>query len=72
MPEAAAKPGPARPLALLVTGDAEPPGTERWIRIVRWAALAVFAAVPPLGFLAQPYAGRIVWTIVVAALPSSL
>src|SRR6266850_7594192 len=69
MSEAAAKPGVARPLALLVAGEAEPPATERWIRNLRWTALAVFAGVPLLGFLAQPYAGRVVWTIVIAALP---
>ncbi len=69
MPEAAAKTDSARPLPLLAKGEAEPPESETWIRRLRWAALAVFAAVPFLGLLAQAYAGRIVWTIVIAALP---
>lgn len=69
MAEAAGKPAPARPLPLLARVEAEPPQTETMIRTVRWAALAVFGAVPLLGLAAQPYAGRVVWTIVIAALP---
>jgi hypothetical protein len=42
---------------------------EWWVEIVRWIALAVFIAVPVFAWLAQPFAGRVVWTIVVAALP---
>jgi len=40
-----------------------------WVEIVRWVALAVFIALPFFAFLFQAFAGRVVWTIVVAALP---
>jgi hypothetical protein len=39
------------------------------VEILRWIALAVFIAVPVFAALAQPWAGRVVWTIVIAALP---
>src|SRR5436189_5822789 len=42
---------------------------ERWVEWIRALALAVFVAVPIIGFLYQQLAGRIVWTMVVAALP---
>src|SRR6266850_5708490 len=69
MSDAAAKPAPARPLPLLAKKETAAPESDGWIGQVRWAALAVFAAVPLIGFTAQPFAGRIVWTIVVAAIP---
>lgn len=40
-----------------------------WIKPIKWTALAVFIFVPVLGFFVQPFAGRIVWTIVVASIP---
>jgi hypothetical protein len=45
--------------------------SEWWVEPLKWVALAVFIAVPVFGHLAvmQPYAGRIVWTMVVASLP---
>lgn len=42
---------------------------EWWVGVLRWAALAVFVAIPALTPFAQPLAGRAVWTIAVAALP---
>jgi hypothetical protein len=44
---------------------------EWWVEPLKWAALAVFIAIPVLAHqeFMQPYAGRVVWTIVVAALP---
>jgi Cyclic nucleotide-binding domain len=44
-------------------------GAERWIAPLRWAALAVFIAVPVVAPLARSLAGRLVWTVFVAALP---
>jgi Cyclic nucleotide-binding domain len=40
-----------------------------WVEVLRWIALAVFIIVPIFAFLVQSLAGRIVWTVVVAALP---
>lgn len=45
------------------------PASEPWIEPVRWGALVVFVAVPIFSLLVQSLAGRVVWTIVVAALP---
>src|SRR5215210_2788058 len=42
---------------------------EWWVEPIRWTALAVFIAVPVFAHMMQRYAGRIVWTVVVAALP---
>src|ERR1051325_1728280 len=42
---------------------------EWWVEPIKWVALAVFIAVPVFAHMMQPYAGRIVWTVVVAALP---
>jgi hypothetical protein len=44
---------------------------EPWVEPIKWAALVVFLAVPLFAHLPvmQPFAGRVVWTIVVAALP---
>jgi hypothetical protein len=43
--------------------------TEWWVPPVRRAALAVFLAVPVVSLLVRPLAGRLVWTIAIAALP---
>src|SRR5262245_49139545 len=40
-----------------------------WLATLRWAALAVWLVIPVLGLLAQPVAGRLVWTVAVASLP---
>ena len=45
------------------------PATIWWVEFLRWAALAVFVALPIFGYFFRGLAGRIVWTIVVAALP---
>lgn len=42
---------------------------EWWVEPLKWAALAVFIIVPIFALLAQSLAGRVVWTMVVAALP---
>jgi hypothetical protein len=40
-----------------------------WIEPIRWAALAVFIAIPLFAYFFQDYAGGVVWTVVVASLP---
>jgi hypothetical protein len=52
-----------------VSNSAAEVGAEWWVEILKWGALAVFVAVPVFSLLVQPLAGRVVWTIVVAALP---
>lgn len=53
------------------TPDTRAESQERlwWVEVLRWAALLVFVAIPVFGYLVQPWAGRVVWTIAVAALP---
>jgi CRP-like cAMP-binding protein len=46
-----------------------PPSVEWWVEPIKWVAVAVFLAIPIFAFLVQAYAGRVVWTVVVAALP---
>jgi hypothetical protein len=42
---------------------------EPWVAAVARAALVVWVAIPIVGILAQPIAGRLTWTVAVAALP---
>jgi hypothetical protein len=42
---------------------------EWWVEPIRWAALAVFIAIPIFAYFFQDYAGGMVWTVVVASLP---
>jgi polyferredoxin len=44
---------------------------EWWVEPIKWVALAVFLSIPLFAHLEvmQPIAGRVVWTMVVAALP---
>jgi hypothetical protein len=42
---------------------------EGWVEPVRQIALGVFVAVPILALLIPSIAGRVVWTILIAALP---
>src|SRR5215510_10974153 len=42
---------------------------EWWVHPLRWAALIVFIAIPLFAHFFQRFAGRVVWTIAVAALP---
>src|SRR5918996_1938096 len=42
---------------------------EWWVEPIRWAALAVFIAIPPFAYFFPDYAGGVVWTVVVASLP---
>lgn len=60
MPSAA----PADARARLKSEDA-----EWWVEPLKWAALAIFIGVPVFTLLVQALAGRVVWTMVVAALP---
>src|SRR5688572_23507028 len=48
---------------------AKEPQGERWLVPVKWFALVVFVCLPIFSWLAQPLAGRLVWTVVVASLP---
>jgi len=45
---------------------------EVWLEALRWCALAVFVALPVVGFLAPPLAGRVVWTIVLPVVPLTI
>jgi hypothetical protein len=69
----AAPRSPATPTKSLPVGSRrrEETSVEWWVEPIKWVALAVFLAVPLFAHLAvmQPFAGRIVWTMVVAALP---
>jgi hypothetical protein len=49
----------------------EEANVEWWVEPIKWVALVVFLSVPLFAHLAvmQPVAGRVVWTVVVAALP---
>lgn len=40
-----------------------------WVECLRWIALAIFIALPIFGYFFRSLAGRVVWTIIVAALP---
>src|SRR6186713_1986230 len=59
--------GTRRPLPLAEPAAARDP--EWWVDPLRWAALAVWLGIPAFALLAQPYAGRVVWTVAVASLP---
>ena len=48
---------------------AEEKRPEWWLGGLRWAALAVFVAIPVAAPFARGAAGRVVWTMLVAALP---
>jgi hypothetical protein len=70
----AAPRSPATPTAKNLPAAAkrkEEANVEWWVEPIKWAALVVFLAVPLFAHLPvmQPFAGRIVWTVVVAALP---
>jgi hypothetical protein len=45
------------------------PKTEWWIGPVSWFALAVFITLPVFAYSVQGLAGRVVWTMIVAAVP---
>ncbi len=42
---------------------------EAWLEALRWCALAVFVAMPVLGYLAPGLIGRVFWTVALASLP---
>jgi hypothetical protein len=42
---------------------------EWWVMPLRWLALGVWVGIPILALVAQPIAGRVVWSIVITALP---
>jgi hypothetical protein len=60
---------PARAALPVFAGAVKETGSAGWVQVLRWVALAVFVAVPVFCFLAPKYAGRVVWTMVVASLP---
>src|ERR1044072_2400417 len=43
--------------------------TEWWVTPIGWGALGIFLSIPIITPFAQRYAGRAVWTIVVAGIP---
>lgn len=43
--------------------------SEWWVEVLKWIALAVFVGLPLFAYFLPAMAGRVVWTIVVAALP---
>jgi hypothetical protein len=57
--------------AEIVTQSSRPAAERRaaWVRALQPAALIVWLAIPVLGLLAQPLAGRLVWTFIVPGLP---
>jgi hypothetical protein len=60
----------SKPLPLITNAQgAEEPDDKWWMRVIAWVALAVFIGVPIFSLLVPTLAGRVVWTIVVAALP---
>ena len=69
-PRPSAAPTTGRQLPIASKRAAEH-GAEWWVESLKWVALAVFIAIPVFAHLPfmQPYAGRVVWTIVVASLP---
>ncbi|HUQ33191.1 MAG TPA: hypothetical protein VM095_13805, partial [Pyrinomonadaceae bacterium] len=63
---------PATPTRNLpVMGKPREADVEGWIEPLRWVALIVFIAVPAFAHMqmVEAVSGRIVWTVVVAALP---
>ncbi len=63
---------PATPVRASLPVAAKSPAKsdeEWWVAPVKWVALAVFIAIPIFTALVQSLAGRVVWTIAVAALP---
>jgi hypothetical protein len=63
---------PATPVRASLPVAAKSPAKsdeEWWVAPIKWTALAVFIAIPIFTSLVQSLAGRVVWTIAVAALP---
>jgi hypothetical protein len=52
-----------------LAADGSARDVESWVEPIRWVALAVWIAIPILALVAQPIAGRVVWTMAVASLP---
>jgi hypothetical protein len=61
---------PTRNLPVAATKPREAE-TEWWVEPIKWAALAVFVAIPIFAHshMMESLAGRIVWTVVVAGIP---
>ena len=61
---------PTRSLPVVATKAGEP-DAEWWVEPIKWVALAIFVAVPVFAHthMMESLAGRIVWTVVVAAVP---
>jgi Cyclic nucleotide-binding domain len=43
--------------------------SEWWLEPVRWIALAVFVALPVFAFLVERWGGRVLWTVLLPAIP---
>ncbi len=56
-------------LPVLSLPATEKPRGEWWVAPVKWSALGVFLAIPIFSLLWPWLAGRVVWTVVVAAIP---
>jgi hypothetical protein len=60
---------PTGRLLPVIPEPATAPDSEWWVELLKWVALAVFIGLPIFSYFFQPLAGRMVWTMVVAALP---
>jgi hypothetical protein len=49
--------------------EPNPPVEVWWLKGVRWIALAIFIGLPIFAYFFRALAGRVVWTMIVAALP---
>src|SRR5688572_32835558 len=67
-PRNPASPTKSLPMAPSQQRDAN---VEWWVEPIKWAALIVFVAIPVFAHIhmMESLAGRIVWTVVVAAIP---
>ena len=53
----------------MISETATTPDSEWWVEPLKWVALAIFIGLPIFSYFSQAFAGRVVWTVVVAALP---
>ncbi|MCM3900479.1 MAG: cyclic nucleotide-binding domain-containing protein [Pyrinomonadaceae bacterium] len=56
-------------LPVISIAATENPRGGWWVSPVKWTALGIFAAIPIFSLLWPRLAGRVVWTVVVAAIP---
>ena len=60
---------PTRQPLPVISKPVPEPESERWVEFLKWAALAIFVALPVFTYFFRSIAGRVVWTIAVASLP---